>query len=310
MNFRALALAVVIALAVACSRDPQPSKSDIEQAIAAVLPAFARVSSLSVEAIQNMGTQVEPLWQGRFRATVKVSAATFASDGADNGVVFVRPVKQQGDSTEFFGKSISRLYAGSWRTSVEFEGQRLDALGLPGTAFGPGKLIVRGSKAETTYLAEQAERQRRASAAAARQAEEQRIADERAGQERERRLRAELTILESPDCIEGEQHLSSNSQRSFVLNPKRSCWTPWLVLGSQYYTVTETGNVLIQLVRSGTIANPFEAGPKVTWNANDVQKIRFKSLGREPVTISGSSAEPVGGFGRRQVAERVVQGDF
>jgi hypothetical protein len=26
--------------------------------------------------------------------------------------------------------------------------------------------------------------------------------------------------------------------------------------------------------------------------------------------LFGSSAEPVGGFGRRQVAERVVQGDF
>lgn len=170
----------LLALAlIACSKDPQPSPSDIEQALNSSLPAFAELSSFSVEAMQNMGTQVEPAWQSRFRATIKVTSATFVSDGSDPGVVFARPVKQAGDKTEVFGKSVSTLYAGKWRTQLTFEGQPIAALGQPESAFGE-KVIVRGSKDETAYLAERSERRRHEVLAAATEAEEQRRAEKRA----------------------------------------------------------------------------------------------------------------------------------
>jgi hypothetical protein len=167
---------VVILLLAGCSKEPHPSKSDIEQSLTTQLPAFARVSSFSVDAMQNLGTQVEPAWNARFHATVKVTSDTFTPDGMDAGVIFVRAVKRDGEATEMFGKSISRLYAGTWRTSLEFDGQPIPALGMPESAFAPKKLIVCGSKAETDYLAEQAEKRRQAIAAAQRETEERRAA--------------------------------------------------------------------------------------------------------------------------------------
>jgi len=278
---------------VACSKDQQPSTSEIEHALTSTLPAFARVSSFSVAAMQIMGTQVEPVWQSRFRAVVKVTTATFAPDGTDPGVVFVRAIKQAGETTEVFGKSVSTLYAGKWRTALDLEGQPIQALGQPESAFGPQKVIVRGSKAETAYLAEQSERRRLAILAAEKEAEEQRLADERASQEKQKRLRAELQALETADCVEGEQRVPSKSQRVFVVNPKRVCWTPWLILegwGSFDLKVRE-GNILEQIVfRDGTVGDPFEDGPTKSFNLGmrAVEKMRFKSLGKEPVTITFS----------------------
>lgn len=181
---KASIFAVVVSLVTpilltSCSTDPQPSKSEIEQALAAQLPAFARVSRLSVEATENMGTKVEPVWHSRLRATVTVTSPTFTPDGTDGRVVFLRVIKRDGETTELFWKSVSTLYEGKWR--IIFEGRPIES-GLPESAFGQN-VIIRGSKAETAYLAEQAQQERlaiflpeRHSEAAQNEAEAQRMA--------------------------------------------------------------------------------------------------------------------------------------
>jgi hypothetical protein len=140
-----------------CSQEPQPSSSDIEKALVTQLPAFTRVSNLSVEAKQNLGTNVEPVWQARLRATITVTTDTFALENENSDensdVSFVRPIKRSGEAIEVFGKSLSRLYAGAWQTSVELEGQPIATLGQPLSAFGPQKVIARGSEEEKQYLA-------------------------------------------------------------------------------------------------------------------------------------------------------------
>jgi hypothetical protein len=209
MNTRTSSIAVFILTALlfaGCSKEPQPSKSDIEQSLTTQLPAFARISSLSVDAMQNLGTKVEPAWQSRFRATIKVASDTFAADGMDSGVTFVRPVKRDGEATEIFGKSVSRLFAGAWRTSLEFDGQPIPSLGMPESAFAPNKVIVRGSKAETDYLAEQAEKKRQAVAAAQREAEAERIAQAQKAESdriaRERQQEAERAFTAGMEAFE------------------------------------------------------------------------------------------------------------
>ena len=203
-----------------CSKEPQPSKSDIEQSLNAQLPAFARVSSFSVEAMQNMGTKVEPVWQSRFHATVTVTSDTFTPDGNDPGVVFVRVVKKDGESTELFGKSASTLYEGSWRTSLEFDGQPIPALGMPESAFAPNKVIVRGSKAETDYLAEQAEMKR-----AAAQREVERIKAE--SQMEAERLRAVAEAQKLKEQILADQRREAEQQGELRLQA-------WITPGSSF----------------------------------------------------------------------------
>lgn len=124
-------------LLAACSGEPQPSKSEIQQALAGELPAFTRISSFSVEAMQNMGTKVEPAWQARFHAVLEVTSDIFAPDSMEAAVAFVRPVKRTGETVDFFGRSVSKLYAGAWRTSFEFDGNPIAALGSHESAFAP-----------------------------------------------------------------------------------------------------------------------------------------------------------------------------
>ena len=152
----------VLLFLTGCSKDAQPSTSEIEQSLATQLPTFARVSSFSIKAMQNMGTKVDPEWHARIRAKVRVLSDTFAPDGTDSGVMFLRVVKRNGEAIELFGKSISKLYAGAWHTSVEIEGfpiaingQRLElkdqwigALGRPESAFTSTRVIIHGTETE------------------------------------------------------------------------------------------------------------------------------------------------------------------
>lgn len=159
MKMSKIAMALLTALVAtsclvlwSCASENQPSDTDIENALVKELPAFTSVSKLTVEAKQNLGTNVEPVWQARIRATIAVAPGTFALESENSEVIFVRPVKRSGESIEVFGKSVSNLYAGAWRTTVELEGQPIATLGQPLSAFGPKKVIARGSQEEKQYL--------------------------------------------------------------------------------------------------------------------------------------------------------------
>ena len=63
LPFLILLICPVVILLSACSTEPQPSEKDIERALTFELPSAARVSRFSVEAMQNIGTSVEPASQ-------------------------------------------------------------------------------------------------------------------------------------------------------------------------------------------------------------------------------------------------------
>jgi len=99
---------------------------------------------------------------------------------------------------------------------------------------------------------------------------------------------AELHALETSDCTEGEQTVPAHSHLEFVVSPLRECWTPWLVFEKYGFKVKESGNILLQhAFRDGSIGEQFEDGPKLTFHTKrPIEKIRFKSLRNEPVTIT------------------------
>lgn len=142
----------------ACSKVSQPGNFEIEQTFTNLLPAVARVYDFTLEDTQNMTTGSEAVWHARFHATVKVIADTYASDGTDGDVTFLRVVQRAGESTRASGKSVSRLSGATWRVSIELDGQLLEALGQTESAFGPKKVIIHGSKAESAYLLEKAQK--------------------------------------------------------------------------------------------------------------------------------------------------------
>ena len=142
---------------------------------------------------------------------------------------------------------------------------------------------------------------------------ERHFGDESARDAEAQQIRSILEVMQSSVCITGEGEVPSQFKLVFVLDPRRVCWSPWLVFGRTgaqltmprapsvpfrqldgrpgvipNFALEESGNVLLQLgFRDGTVGDPFQDGPDLLFDVEKpVQKIRFKSLGKEPVTIT------------------------
>ena len=131
-----------------------PSKSELSQSLAMQLPSFLSVESFGIQASQNTGTQVEPVYETRFSATIKINEDTYVEAGKENNVLFVLPQKKSQDTVKVFGKTTSKLYAGTWKTSISLDGEPLMSIGKPLGAFSAQRVIVKGSPEETQYRAE------------------------------------------------------------------------------------------------------------------------------------------------------------
>lgn len=139
----------------ACSSKTEPRYSELEKALSVELPAYLNLHSFSIEASENMGTNVEPLYQTRFKAILKLNTDTFIVDKKEGNITFVTHLLKSGKKIEVFGKSISRLYAGKWQTDLSLDGSPIQSLGKPLSMFSASRVIVRGSKEEKDYFAEQ-----------------------------------------------------------------------------------------------------------------------------------------------------------
>ncbi|MBC7818985.1 MAG: hypothetical protein IAG10_19015 [Planctomycetaceae bacterium] len=151
--------------------------------------------------------------------------------------------------------------------------------------------VARQQRLEANAAAERErlERERIAAIAAQqeaeRQAEQQRVTNELA----QKRLRAEIQALEGADCSTESLSLSvpERETREFIVDPKRQCWTPWLI-GTPYLTWKSDGDLLVQVVfRDGTTKEQV-AGPTKNislLSRQGTEKVRFKSLHNEPVKV-------------------------
>jgi hypothetical protein len=143
----------------------------VKDSVAQTVPGEWRLDSFTVQAAVNTGTLIEPVMRTRFEARVSLSADTFARDGSDGPVVFVRKVAGAGMTKSLYGLSTSTLQAGAWTTQLELQNADvLQGVGDP-LAVIPGRVILRGSAEEASYAKERE--------AAAAQAEAQKLADAR-----------------------------------------------------------------------------------------------------------------------------------
>lgn len=206
MKVRIFPLCLLIALPIFLSAcfEKKPSKDDIKASLISELPAFAKIETFSVEAMQGVGTDIEPVWVSRFKAEIKLNTETFIKDGNEYEAFFVRSFKKEGDLVQFFGKSTSKLYAGKWVTSINFEGDPIDSLGIPLSSFPPSRIIVRGSSEEKEFYKEIEEKKK----------------------EREIRIQQELERRKAQDEIklmaqrEAESRKLEEKQKMFANAPK------------------------------------------------------------------------------------------
>jgi hypothetical protein len=246
-------------------------------------------------------------------AEIRQCVATDSGLGSIDKVEFGNTIPSQGGmmelamgapkDTKIFPVNIHFPYGGSTtvRTYWAFKDSfgQLKCVRAPGaetrTYQTPAQVVQEAERRRLAaqQQAEQAERQRTMANAENQrmlaQAAAQRLAVEHANEERQKQVRAANEALASSDCGERQLPVPSKSEVTFVVPSTRECWTPWLVPGELGIDFRESGNALVQIVfKDGTIRAPFVDGPTTNVNLGQhyVQKIRFKSLGKEPVTIT------------------------
>ena len=156
--------AFVSVILVACSGENKPATSELKAALTQSMPGHVDLNSFSVQASQNFGNKVEPIYGSRFKATVSAMVDLYKIDKKDKGIAFARLVTRRGKQTEIFGKIMSKLYQGAWKHNIDIDGMSIPNLGIPLNKISDGRVIVRGSDEEKNYYAEieRKEKERRA----------------------------------------------------------------------------------------------------------------------------------------------------
>jgi hypothetical protein len=178
----------------ACS-DNGPGKSELRQSLAVQLPSFLSVESFEIQASQNAGTQVEPVYETRFSAAIKINEDTYVEAGKENNILFVMPQKKSQDTLKVFGKTTSRLYAGTWKTDVHLDGEPHMYIGKPLGAFSAQRILIKGSPEEKQYRAEVQKAAEEARLAQEKAAEEARLSQEKKEQQRIESIRKAPQIV-------------------------------------------------------------------------------------------------------------------
>lgn len=271
MNSRRLALVVTSALVfsvVGCDSMSRPSDAEVRQCIQATRDPLGSISQVEFgNTMASQGGMME-LAMGAPKDTKIFPVNIHFPSGMSTTVMTYWAFKDS------FGQlKCVRAPGGDTRTYQTAEQVAQEA---------EQRRVAAQQQAERERI--QAEQQR----AQAEQAEAQRLAEERASQERERQVRAATDALASADCRDTSLTIPSRTTLSFVVPSTKECWTPWLALETAIVSLHESGNVLIQVTfHDGTTGTPFEDGPKLVWrDSGSAQRIRFKSLRNEPVTIS------------------------
>ena len=141
----------------------------VQKQLAMGLPGLWRLDRFTPQGVVNTGNAVDPDIRSRFEVQVSLAADTYAPDGTDGLVVFVRKIAPAALQKMLYGLSDSKLQAGQWVTRIDLQNQNvLQGLGEP-LATIPGRVLVRGTPEEAAYL-----KQREADAQAAQQ---QKLAD-------------------------------------------------------------------------------------------------------------------------------------
>lgn len=177
---------VLVPLVLGCGNSEQkPARNDYRNQLAVAIPAYFQLASFDVEASENVGSKVEPLFRARFKATVKLKTDTYDRVREEEGATLISPVAKDGDQWEMYGIATARLSGGSWQVKFDLDNNPTIQNGRPRDFF-TGKVILLGSAEESEWRA-QLEAARRAAEQESARAEEVR-------REQESQLRAELEV--------------------------------------------------------------------------------------------------------------------
>lgn len=189
----------------------EPNESDIGAAFSFQIPAVWTVESFTVEATQNVGTEVRPIYVSRFRSDVRLEQDTFSIVGRVGAHQILRPVLPAGHRLTIFGFAESVLEDGRYRHMYDLQGAALSGAGRTLAEIG-GLTVLEGSEelAALELAAETAQERARIAAEEQRRAQEIEISRLRA--EAEARAQAERARAEEQARLEAARAEAANAE--------------------------------------------------------------------------------------------------
>ena len=99
-------------VAVGCQRDPietGPHRELLQSQLATELPAYVKLSAMRIEASENVGDKVQPVFKARYRGTLSLTTDTFVQASVEDGVIILAPHLKSGTTRELYGIAVSTL---------------------------------------------------------------------------------------------------------------------------------------------------------------------------------------------------------
>jgi hypothetical protein len=152
--------------------EKRPGTQDYAKQFAVSIPAYWEIADFNVEATENVGNKVEPMYQARFKATVKLKTRTYEIVSREDNALFIRPMADKGEKREIYGRALAELSMGNWKINFSLENNPIPSMGQPKDFFIEAKVIVVGTPEESEYRVQI--RQERGKALKTQQLEEER----------------------------------------------------------------------------------------------------------------------------------------
>lgn len=146
-----LAIEITLCILSGCKGDPVqsgPKESELRLHLATSLPAYLSVSDFHVEASQNIGNQIQPIYKSKFKASVTINTDTYREVEKINEDIIIALVKQKGSTIDVYGTITSVYTSGSWTNEIILENDPVILVGNPRDFYPAGTAHLLGSPEE------------------------------------------------------------------------------------------------------------------------------------------------------------------
>ncbi len=126
----------------ACSEPPQLDA--VKKQFSSELPPGWKVASFKVEAEEESGSKVEPVWRYRFLAEIAPTEDLFRKAGTLQDTDILKQTQKKNQARQLHGQAVSVLYAGEWQSQLDLNHRSSEPFGLPASSFSQ-RYVIQGS---------------------------------------------------------------------------------------------------------------------------------------------------------------------
>lgn len=142
MKYSLILILIPMLWLTACSDAPQLAA--VKQQLQAEIPEQWQVTSFNVEAEEETGTKVSPVWQYRFNAEIAPKEAMHHRIGRLQEVDILEVTQKKNEKFKLNGLANSALYNGEWQVGMDLNLVQAISFGMPLSHF-PDKHVIAGS---------------------------------------------------------------------------------------------------------------------------------------------------------------------